>query len=381
MLILAGHVSNKVLIRFAVHFYKGRLENRSVAEVIGNEETSIAGNFTFKNHLVDINGMLCSIMGMRYMNNVELLENGHGYAPMNNCSDDILKENAANVTGFSKWCTDKGVTFTFAQVPYKRDDGISKLPDGFRDYSDSVADRFKGYLLKDNVDYIDLREVLKNGDKDFYSYFYKTEHHWNSYGAFEGFVAVANHISDMYEDEIEAKVLDISNYQCDVYENNHLGHYGDRTGKYFLKPEDFYLLYPKFYTEQSCLIPHKELKREGSFYEAIFEKKFLNRSSVQGMYASYIGGDFPLVVHESKTAATDKCIMVFCDSFGTIVHSLLSTVYKKVIAVDLRWVKINGWEESAVDFINIYNPDHVVMMYNPNQLSAEKSEQFSYGLE
>ena len=72
--------------------------------------------------------------------------------------------------------------------------------------------------------------------------------------------------------------------------------------------------------------------------------------------------------------------MLFIDSYGTIVESYLTTAYQNVIAVDLRWVLRQGWEESAYDFINQYEPDTVIVAFNPNQLIYEDSEQFDYGI-
>lgn len=236
------------------------------------------------------------------------------------------------------------------------------------------------------VDYIDLRDTLISTGKDFYSFFYKTEHHWNCFGGFEGFKAIVNHTSDMYGDKIEERAFNIDNYKVDKYEERHSGYYGNCVGNFFIPAEDFYLLYPKFKTEQICYIPHKKLIRKGTFYDAIFEQSFLKGNMVRRMYRSYIGGDFPLVIHKSKTAKTDKTIMLFIDSFGNIPESFLTTVYKKVIAVDLRWIKLKKLNKTAIDFIKEYKPDHVVVTYNPNQLVADsdsevsENAQFQYGL-
>jgi hypothetical protein len=73
-------------------------------------------------------------------------------------------------------------------------------------------------------------------------------------------------------------------------------------------------------------------------------------------------------------------VMVFIDSFGTIPEAFLTTAYQNVIAVDLRWVLRTGMEESAVDFINQYEPDVVIVAFNPSQIGNTESEQFIYGV-
>lgn len=377
ILILGGMLLNGIVPRGL----KKYIEGNDIMAIIGAEEADIADNFWRKDYFVTINGLIHRVFAQRYMNEVVLLDNGHGSMLMPDCSDEILMSNAVKVKEFSDWCTNNGRTFTYAQMPYKNEEGNAKLPIGMEDYSNSVADRFGTYLVDLDVDYIDIRESLKNSDEDYYSYFYKTEHHWNSYGGFFAFNQIASHMQDKYGDVIDPDVLDLKNYECTVYEKMHSGYYGSRVGTVFIPPEDFYLLYPSFNTIQTCIIPHRDLVRSGSFYEAVFEQDFLYDETIHGMYGTYIGGDYPLVIHESETAATDKCIVMFIDSFGTIPESFLTTAYKKVVAVDLRWVLRNGWEETAVEYVDEYDADHVIVMFNPNQLIYEDTEQFEFGIE
>jgi len=58
----------------------------------------------------------------------------------------------------------------------------------------------------------------------------------------------------------------------------------------------------------------------------------------------------------------------------------LVTAYKNVVAVDLRWIKILNYEQTAVDLIETYSPDTIIVMLNPNQLYGENNSQFSFGL-
>lgn len=374
VLIIGGMIVNRTLQQ-NLTFYA---QNNSLADLVSQEESMLADNFINKDRMISINGLFCRILGQRYMNGIYLLDNGHGASVLENCSDYILENNAEKIKQLSDYCNENGHTFTYVQVPFKIAEDNTQLPVGVQDFSNDIEKRFGEFCLSKGVDYLSLRQSMND---DFYSYYYRTEHHWNSYGGFNAFCEIATYMEKNYGDEIEQKVLDINNYECEVYEGIHSGYYGSRVGKFFIKPEDFYLLYPSYYTDQVCEIPHRELIRKGSFYDAVLEHSFLDDETIHGMYETYIGGDYPLVIHNSNTASTDKSILLFIDSFGTIPEAFLTTAYKEVIAVDLRWVLRNGWNETAKDYIDEYNPDHVVVMFNPNQIISEKSEQFDYGLE
>lgn len=90
---------------------------------------------------------------------------------------------------------------------------------------------------------------------------------------------------------IDESILDINNYYKDKYENNSLGYYGQRTGFLYAGFDDFTMIYPKFRTEQTCWISHKEIKRSGTFYASIFDLDKLELPwRDRGMYGVYIGG-------------------------------------------------------------------------------------------
>lgn len=339
------------------------------------------GDIAGKSFFVNINGLTERLLGKRVLNDVVLLNNGHAGFCSANAPDEGIAANADSSKAFCDWLNRRDIDYLFVQVPYKNQPGNSQLPVGLTDYSNSIADRFLTELEARDVPYLDLRASIAEDNLDFYSLFLKTEHHWNAQGGFYAFQKICQYMQEHYGDEIDPMVLDLNNYHQVTCEKKSLGYYGSRTGSLFLQPEPFDLIYPKFETQQSCYIRHQDLTRSGSFYDAIFEMKYLNATETSGLYGTYIGGDYPVVLHESETAQTDKTLLLFIDSFGTIPESYLTTAYKHVYAIDLRWVKILGMPESAADFVEMYNPDHVIVAFNPNQIGGADSDQFNYGID
>ena len=270
----------------------------------------------------------------------------------------------------------------YVQVPWKHDAyEDTNWPVGIEDYSNENADTFLKELSIREVDCLDLREKF-HLEGDIYSKFLRTEHHWNAYGGFSAFQHICEYLRNVFGEEIDTKVFDINNYQVDVYRNGSLGYYVSRTGYMFGGFDDFPIIYPKFETNQTCQIVHKQIVRRGSFYEAIFDQSFTKLPwRERGLYGMYIGGDFPLVIHKSETAKNDGTITLFIDSFGTMVESYLTTVYENVIAIDLRWILRNEMNITAKELVEEYNPSNVIIMFNPNQLGYAESEQFQYGFE
>lgn len=360
---------------------KNILEGADITEQIAGFEGRYNGAFTNKTAFVDINGLGHRVLLQRQMTDVYLMDNGHVTGVVGRPTEEGIKANAESVKEFSHWFeTEKNGDFIYVQVPMKNSKYDNRLPKGLVDYSNDTADKFLAFL-GDDVDKIDLRETMQSDGVDFYSMYLKTEHHWNGYGGFYAFQEICQYMQEHFGTEIDPAVLDLNSYENVVLQETSLGHYGQKTGQFFAGYDEFPILIPKFETDQSCFVTHRDVTRTGTFYDAVFDKDFLKAEKRnRGLYGMYIGGDFPLVIHESKTAENPETVMVFIDSYGTIVESYLTTAFQKVVAVDLRWVLRKGMEESAVDFIERYQPDTVIVMFNPNQIGSAESEQFRYGV-
>lgn len=356
-------------------------------DTIENFETDLAQGFAYKSLFVDMNGLAHKILLQRTMNDVVLLDNGHGSELLDRTdfSEEGIESNAESLADFSEWLADRGIDLTFMLEPYKCEKDSNHLPNGLSDYSNELSDGFLNALDNRGVDYIDIRECIKEDGKDYYSLFLKTEHHWRPEGGFYAFIKLSRYLETQYGEEIDPYPLDISHYEQVTYKGASLGYYGDKTGRIFMPPEDYTLIYPGWKTLQSCEIPHKNLIRKGTFYDTVFDQDFFAKGR-HGMYHAYIGGDFPIVLHESETAKNDKKILMFIDSFAIVPEAFLTTEFKHVYAIDLRWVLRNGMHETAIDFVKQYQPDHVIVSLNPSQLGweengLEQNVQFDYGLE
>jgi hypothetical protein len=345
-------------------------------------ENSLNNSFPLKFGFVDINGLMRRVLLQREMNDVILLKNGQEHMPMEDRSDEGIAANADSLKQLSDWLNEKGIAFLWCQVPQKVSELDGQLPAGIVDYSNRVADVFMQDLRDREVNCMDLRECMTEDGIDRYSLFLKTEHHWSPYGGFYAFQKICEYFRENFGEDIPEYVTDLENYEQTTYHNGSLGHYGQRTGWMFAGFDDFTLIYPKWETRQSSWAPHKELLREGSFYDAIFYADYLEMPwRERGLYATYIGGDWPIVVHHSETAPIDKTVMILIDSYGTVVESFLTTTFKNVIGLDLRWVLRKQIGKTTAEFVEEYQPDIVVVMFNPNQLGSPDSEQFQYGIE
>lgn len=358
------------------------VEGRRSADAVGEFETALNASFPAKNAFVDLNGLFRRLLLQREMNGVVRLKNGFEAELMEAKPEEGIEANANSIKEFSDWLGDRGIDMFFCYVPTKLLPGDDQLPGGLADGSNETADSFLSKLRDRGVEFLDLRQSMEDDGVDVFSLFLRTEHHWSPYGGFYAFTKICSFLEEEWGYAIDPKTLDLDNYYQETFKNGSLGYYGQRTGFLFAGFDDFTLIYPKFETRQTCRIPHKDILRSGGFYDTIFDMdKFAVPWRERGLYPSYIGGDYPLVIHHSETAENSKTVMIFIDSFGTVTESYLTTVFQNVVAVDLRWVRRTGMDQSAADLVREFDPDAVIVMFNPSLLGAAEGDQFLYGIE
>ena len=82
-------------------------------------------------------------------------------------------------------------------------------------------------------------------------------------------------------------------------------------------------------------------------------------------YGMYTSMDLSEVIINNTKSATNKKILVIKDSFALPVTAFLSTCFKETRMIDLRYMQ----DMSVYDYIDDYNPDFVLILYNPGAYS------------
>lgn len=110
------------------------------------------------------------------------------------------------------------------------------------------------------------------------------------------------------------------------------------------------------------------LEKQGTFEDTIIVKDLIENEDIQtNRYACYFGGDYPEIKVENNNILSDKKILVIQDSYGLALSSMMTLRVKELRTVDLR-----HFEGKEIDYIREYNPDIVLIMYNPSAFYIEK---------
>lgn len=220
-------------------------------------------------------------------------------------------------------------------------------------------DRFYSEL-NSNIKAINVYSSIYE-NKDSYLY-YRTDHHWTSYGAFLAYTSAADvlgysaakyedfdieHASDSFRGTLFSKTLD-KGVTPDT-----IDYYTLKSGEPEVKVSVF-----KEYDAKTGRIVYDE-------YDSLYFREFLD---VKDKYSSFLGQNSPLVTVENPAAKTDKSLLVIKDSYAHTLIPFLSKEYKKVTMIDLRYINTDFRVMAPLK-----NYDQMLFVYNVITFSEDES--------
>lgn len=264
-----------------------------------------------------------------------------------------------------------GLELLYIQAPFKLPEDEQQLPPNVKEYANDNANRFLAGLESSGIDYYDLRPEFFSSGMAQNQLFYDTDHHWTIEAALYSTGLIARHLNDDYGFEIDPGLADPERYEFKTYEDFFLGAMGRRVGKLYSGLDDFTVVTPEFETDYT--VTEKDVEPavilEGTFEEAVLVDHYLDPLAPldTNRYAAYHGDHAELIL--TNHLEEKGRILMVKDSFGLPVYSFLSLGVHEVRALDVRLYK-----GSVAEYAKNYQPDLVIILYNPNSLAASMFE-------
>ena len=182
---------------------------------------------------------------------------------------------------------------------------------------------------------IDIRDCLTASN------YYYTDTHWRQ----ERLMAVAQKLCEA----LGVTKPELENYTVTELERPFYGvYYGQAALP--MDPEPMYLLENEILS--SCVVTNHETGKVGTVYD-------MDKLTSRDLYDVYLSGPAALLTIENPSAATDKELIVFRDSFGSSLIPLLLADYARITVIDTRYV-VSEYVGSFVDF----QGQDVLMLYS-----------------
>lgn len=257
-----------------------------------------------------------------YMNNGWLL------GKVDNFSEKDLDTKAQSVVDINENLYNK--TISYFSVPHKG----SALSHLYPKYDTSITKHLenKNYLLNklnsNNISAYNLDEIIKSkfSESELESMYYKTDHHWNAFGAYAVMQEILNKLNIPFDDSLY-KITETSNKKF-------LGSYNRKLGSLFSKDEVLSYINPNNTTNIKMFAYVNGEKKQ------VNPKSYLSTQRDKGevSYGGFYQGDLPYLKVVNKNSTTDRKILIIRDSYQAPTTLMFSSVFREVEIIDDRHI-------------------------------------------
>lgn len=322
-------------------------ENRALQEMPSTQPATLfSGNFDeqfekwFSDHFVnrdkwiELNAIARKATGAIENNGVYFAQDGRLVQQFQTVNETTLQANIDTVNAF---CTDHGVKANIFLVPTAAWGAANELPVGASDVDQKallqeIKQKFPDQTF---IDYTELASPSPN-------LYYRTDHHWNEKGAYQGYVAIASQVLNKIPNSfIYTEVSD--SFEGTMY---------SRSGAFWVSPDPIYEIDP----DGSDLQVSVSYDDGDTVTDSLYST---DRLSTKDQYAYYVDGNHAYVDIKTNMNTNKKAVIVK-DSYAHILMPFLATEYSEIQMVDLRYYRGNVSDllDDQTDLYFIYSLDN-----------------------
>jgi hypothetical protein len=336
-------------------------------------EQTLNEKIRYREQFIELHGLTQKLMGKSVIqdyNYGSLYKTKYGQVTFTINKVDVTPD-LEGMTALKSELDELGLELLYIQAPFKLPEHEQQLPAHIQEYGNDNANRFLEGLEAKGIAYLDLRPEIINSGMTQNQLFYDTDHHWTIEAAFFSVGRIVGHLNRFYGFEIEDRVTDPAQFHFETHPEFFVGAMGRRVGRIYGGTDDFTVITPAFETRYTVtekdLDPHRVL--EGTFDEAVLVQSFLDEQAPldTNRYAAYHGDHAELIL--TNHLVPNGRILMIKDSFGLPVYGFLSLGVHEVRALDVRL-----YAGSVAEYAKAWQPDLVVVLYNPNSLGSSMFE-------
>ena len=256
-----------------------------------------------------------------------------------------LKKIAANREAIYHFAKDLDIPCTMMIVPSAGSILSDKLPYNHDAYQDEevIQTEFEAYL-NPVLTMVPLSDTLKDAEKPV---FYKTDHHWTSFGAY---LAYCVYMASFGQNPLPESVFSVTSYP---------GFYGTgyaKSGLWEMPPDTLEIYFPPADAQTEIIdSAYKESRKQDSMF-------FKEHLETEDMYSVFLDGNHSLVRIVNPKAEMGK-LLVLKDSYAHCLVPFLAQHFSQIDMVDLRY-----YTDSVSELEQQQNYDRVLMLYGISTL-------------
>lgn len=322
-------------------------------------EKYFSDQFIFREEIMTFYDKFKVLAGSNKIKNYYVLDNNWIMpTPTKELYDEAIKRDSDKIGKLTDVATESGKDVYYVSTPHKESVLSHLYPKSLRNMSKALSnrDRLMKELSDKNIKFINIdKYFLGNFDeKERENLYFKTDHHWNGVGAYEGFKYIVHELG------LDSKI-DWNDYKTSVLnKGSFLGSYNKNLNKLVKEKEEIQYVHNKKGTK------YQYFKFDGKKDAPVKEEDVLatRRNEKEILYggAYMFGNACNILKIKNNDAPINKKVLVFRDSYQSPTSWLFADVFSEVQLVDVRYIdKLNMTSE---DIIKNSDADMVMFMYS-----------------
>lgn len=243
----------------------------------------------------------------------------------------IFRDNALALAAFAE---KSGIPLTILPVPSGSQEQQENLPYSAPNHDQREEFEELKRAVGPNVQVVDVFSKLSLSTG--HDYYFKTDHHWNTYGAYVGYEALSHAMG--------FPCVPQSAFEYKTVPQPFFGTLYSKAVNTWQKPDTFILPYAENDAPITQVVGKKTL--QGIYWEQYLDEK--------DKYSVYLGGNPSVTVVKNPQAEGGK-ILLLKDSFANSMIPYLSQSFSEIHMIDLRYYNLdiyqyiqqNGIEKAA----------------------------------
>ncbi|MGN1155973.1 MAG: DHHW family protein [Agathobacter sp.] len=200
-----------------------------------------------------------------------------------------------------------------------------------------------------DYNFVDIRDVMTTHKEEYV--YYRTDHHWTSYGALLAYGEYCQSIGLPFDEESFKEVVAAENFRGSLYSK-----ILDYDSAY-----DIIKFYEKSGSAKSFVVTLDGEKTDGFYH--------YNRLEEKDKYLFFFGGNYAeVVISNTSERAEKRNLLLIKDSFANCFAPLVAEDYDNVYMIDLRYFRGDMQE-----YMEANNITDVLVLYNVSNFISDKN--------
>lgn len=289
-------------------------------------------------------------------------------------NDFDITETSQLLADFSQEMTTQDRNFLFFLTPYKSVEFNSGYLGVYKNLFEEKRLQIEESLSDYGVNFVSCTDEMNKEGLNPTELFFATDHHWLPQTGLWACGLLADALNETAGYNIDSSIFDESNYDITILPDYFIGSQGKKVTEIYTEIEDFPIIIPKY--DSDLTVFHSDLNDTltGTIEDTMLSRKFLEEENIYDRYAySFYGyGDEALIQIHNNNLSDGHRVLIIKHSFADCMAPYLSNIAEYVDFIDTR--HFNG---SLQTYIELTNPDTVVIIYSATAFASTDSFDFS----